>query len=223
MSNETSNQIVQEQESGRSVNSLVRGITKGSVTFNLLHMSDRRAIVEHLSLFESYTADDIADILNIDVRTVYRHREAIKETNALERDPEMVKQFVGRLIKTAEACITRTRRALREAGTKAAVKIDGERYIWQITDELGERLQSLGYLPDARHESKTDVERQLDKPIDLVAEFHRILPITQAHLPQRPELNLRITAAEQAINQLPIHQSSAENPPHEHDPSKRAA
>ena len=144
------------RESERSVLDLIRGLQSGSTSGASLTPGDRWRCVEHLSA-EGYSAAEISEILKVSQRTIARDRTVIRQHNALERDPKLTAEMVGYLVQQAEQGVGRIRRVIRDSHTSPGVKIDGERACWLISNQLVERLQSLGYLPTAATEIRGEL------------------------------------------------------------------
>lgn len=163
----------------RSVLTVIREIRSGATAPGNLSIDERRSCVAHLS-GDGYSATEIAEILKTSERTINRDRRAIQAANAVEHDPKLASEMVGRLIGEAELCISRIRRALRDREATAQVKVDGERKCFQITVDMITALQRLGYLPMASLDVRADVTHRLGVPdMEAVrAEFERLKSIT---------------------------------------------
>ncbi len=152
-----------EREDRPTVLSVIRGLQSGAIEPKGLSIDARRACVEHLT-GEGYSIVEIAEILKASERTVARDRRAIHEANAIQRDPRLVEEIVGRLAREAELSISRMRRVTREKRTPASVKVDAEHRCYQVFSDLVQSLQRLGYLPTAAHEIRTDLTHHVDDP-----------------------------------------------------------
>ncbi len=146
-----------------TVLTIIRGLQNGTVSPKSLSIYDRRAGVEHLT-GEGYSIVEIAEILKVSERTIARDRKAIQEANAIERDPELADQLVGRLGREADLAISHIRRVAREKKTPASTKIDAQHRCYQIFSDYIQRLQRLGYLPTAAHEIRADLTHHVDEP-----------------------------------------------------------
>ena len=89
-------EIQASPDSERSVRDLIRAISCREIVFRTLDVNLRQACIEELTL-EGLTTGQIADQLNTSDRTVRRYLQDIRRANALDRDPETVKQAVGGL------------------------------------------------------------------------------------------------------------------------------
>jgi predicted DNA-binding transcriptional regulator YafY len=135
---------------------LLQGIKDRSVNPKSLNTTDRRLLVGFLTV-EGQSNAEIAHLLQVSDRTIERDRKALREENAVIKDPKLLEQIVGKLMVEAEVCTQRIRKFQREKEASAAVKIDGEHRCFQISCELTEKLQSLGFLPTATHRIEADL------------------------------------------------------------------
>lgn len=95
MSTHDSTQLA-NNDGARQTLDLLRGLQSGEVPAKGIAPEDRRRLVAYL-LGDGYSNPEMAQILGVTDRTIERDRKAIRESNAVERDPEMVSQMVGRL------------------------------------------------------------------------------------------------------------------------------
>ncbi len=121
-----------------------------------LAADDRRSCVEYLSA-EGYSAAEIAGILSVADRTVLRDRQAIKEKNALGRDPALAGQVAGQLIREADSSMGRLRKLARDREAPHAARVEAERSAFGIFRDMVRTLQRLGYLPEAAHHVQADL------------------------------------------------------------------
>ena len=135
----------------RSVLSVIRDIQQSALDPRSLGVEDRRRCVEHLT-GEGYSLAEIAEILKVTERTIARDRSAVRQSNAIERDEDITGEMVGQLVKQADTTINRIRRVTRDSDTPPASRIEGEKACWVIARDLIQKLQSLGYLPNAPQE-----------------------------------------------------------------------
>jgi transposase len=135
---------------------VLRGIQQGSLSPKSLPRETRLTCVEHLT-GEGYTASEIAEILEISTRTAFRDLGRIREANALERDPQVVKEMVGQAVLHARLAVARLRRIGRDRSTHASAQVEAELGAWRVTKELTELLQRLGILPLAAQEIRADL------------------------------------------------------------------
>ena len=141
--------------SGRSLD-LIAGLRSGQIEGRLLAPEDRQSVVGVLAS-DGVSSAEIAQILKVSDRTVERDRRALRETLAVSRDPGMVEQMVGRLMQEAEISVQRIRRIARDREAEPALRVDAEHRAFQIVSELVQRLQSVGYLPNATHRIQADL------------------------------------------------------------------
>lgn len=177
--NETEEHI-SEPDDTPTVLSVIRGLQNGAVSAKSLSITNRRACVEHLT-GEGYSIVEIAEILKVSERTVARDRQATYEANAIQRDPALVEQVVGRLVQEADTSISCMRRVARGKSTSDSVKVDAAHRCYQVLSDLIQNLQRLGYLPTAAHEIRADLTHHVGDIPDLPetqAEIERLMLIS---------------------------------------------
>lgn len=178
----------------------------GQVSPANLPASSRRLCVEHLTA-EGYSLVEIAEVLKVSERTVARDRAAVLQQNAVQKDPKLLGQMVGRLVREAENCISRMRRVSRDKETPPAVKIEAEHRSWQVVRELAEVLQRLGYLPTAAHEIKADLTHHLGGMPEIPELQQELARLQQAHrkyLPQDPQATQELEHVQQTVQTLSL-------------------
>lgn len=161
----------------KGVLATIKQIQSGVLAPNTLGVEARRRCVEHLTA-EGVSVPEMANLLSVSERTISRDRAEIHKANALKQDPELAGQVAGRLMIEAERCVGRIRRVTREANAPHAVRVDGERQVYSILSQMTERLQSLGYLPEAARRVEADVAHRLEgvlTDVEIQAEITRML------------------------------------------------
>lgn len=151
----------QSDPAGRPVIELIRALQSREIAGPQLAPEDRRACVEHLTL-EGFSVAEAAAILSVSDRTVLRDRARIRAANAVERDPALAGQMVGRLFAEADAGMARLRRIARDRATPAAVRVDAERSAWGVLRDLAQLLQRMGYLPETARAIRADLTHRLE-------------------------------------------------------------
>lgn len=136
---------------GDSVISLIRQIQQGQLSARNLSMDDRQRCVEHLT-GEGYSVAEMSEILKFNKRTIARDRAEVRRANALYRSPGMAEEYAGYAVAQAEQSIHRLMKLYRDRSTDTRDRIECIRASWTITNQLLERLQSLGFLPNAATE-----------------------------------------------------------------------
>jgi len=160
--------------------SLLQKIQAGTVDPKCIRTTERRMIVSYL-IADGYSTADIAQILKVSDRSIERDKKAIRETNALAADPELVEQMVGRLVCEAELSIQRIRKTARDKSTPQAVRIEAEYRCYQILSDMIGSLQRLGYLPIAAQRLQADFTHSIGQIPDFTqmeAELQRLRQIT---------------------------------------------
>lgn len=148
----------------------------GDLSPKLLSIPDRRQIVEYLRLEDRSTAE-IALALKCSDRNIERDLRAIRETNALIKDTNMLPLLLGRLRAEVDAAIVRIRRATREPDANAALKVEAELRCIQVLERYLDKLQQFGYLAPAPETSPTNVatgNRNIPTAEELRAEINRL-------------------------------------------------
>ena len=159
---------------------ILQGIKAGTTDPASLLPDERRPLVAIL-MAEGQSTAEIAHLLKTSDRTIERDKKAIRETNALAADPELVEQMVGRLVCEAELSVQRIRKAARDKNTPQAVKIDAEHRCYQIISDMIASLQRLGYLPTATPRLQADFTHNIGQIPDFAqiqAEVQRLRQIT---------------------------------------------
>lgn len=145
---------------------LLERIRKGRLDPKTLCPGERRLLVSFL-MAEGQSTAEIAHLLKTSDRTIERDKKAIREGQAIAKDPRLVEQVAGKLMSEAHLCIQRIRKVERDRNATAQAKIEAEHTVFQIFTELVEKLQSLGYLPTAASRIEADLTCQLGDYRDL--------------------------------------------------------
>jgi len=169
---------------GRTV-ALLQQFQSGQITAKAISLDDRRLLVT-LLMSDGYSTAEIAQVLKVSDRSVERDKQAIRQGNALPKDPKLLEQMAGRLTSEAELAVQRIRRASREKAIPPAVKVDAEHRCFQIVSELVQRMQGLGYLPIATCRVEADLTHHNAEVPDLEslgAELTRLRALGDGSLP----------------------------------------
>lgn len=153
-------------QTGERTLSLLQKIQAGTIDPKCIRPAERRLVVSYL-MADGYSTADMAQILKVSDRSIERDKKAIRQTNALAADPELIKQMVGRLVCEAELSIQRIRKAARDKGTPQAVKVDAEHRCYQIFSDMITSMQRLGYLPMATARLQADLTHHVGQIPDL--------------------------------------------------------
>ncbi len=135
---------------------LLKKIQSGAINPSNIDKDSRRPLVAHLT-GDGYSIAEMAEILKVSERTIERDRKAIRESNAIPRDPKMVEQVVGQLSSEADLCTQRIRKAVRGNDAPEHVKVEAEHRCFQIRSDLFQRLQGIGYLPTVSQRIEADL------------------------------------------------------------------
>lgn len=200
-----------DDTSDRTVLALIRDLRSGAVSGNNLSTGDRQRCVEHL-IAEGLSSAEIADILKVTERTVYRDKKQIRSANALHPDPGFIPERVGELVRHAESTVNRVLRLARERETPPAVRMECERVSWQVMRECTQLLQSLGYLPKAAQEFKGELTHTLvdEAPEcdELQAELERLTRIAGDGASVPESARARLTLLQAKVERLTIQQET---------------
>lgn len=172
-----SDQEQNHDEQERGVLRIIREIKAGVLAPGSLSKSERQDCVAHLSAVESFKNVEIAEILKVHPRTISRDLTEIAEANSLKPDPNLASILAGKLLVNAEQAILNIRRAVRDQGVPASVKVEAHHKAFDILDRYLARLQSMGYLPSAAHRIEADVRHHtgdLNSLSDVQAELNHL-------------------------------------------------
>lgn len=143
-------------DSTRSVLDVLREIKAGLLDPKILSDDDRRQCVVHLT-DERLSVAEIAQVMRVSVRTVWRDRRKIQEEQAIRPDPQFTGMFAGKLVHETEALRAHVHRILRDSGASREVRVEAARVSHEMLDKLTARLQSMGFLNTAPQRSQAEV------------------------------------------------------------------
>ncbi|OHB55204.1 MAG: hypothetical protein A2Y12_09260 [Planctomycetes bacterium GWF2_42_9] len=145
--------------------SIISDIQNKKLSSESLSKDERQLCVEVL-FTRGVTKDEIAELMNVRVRTIYRDLAEIRKANALDRSPEFVSEHIGQLVKRAELAYSSLLKIANSKAAKTSEKIDAIHKGWLICKELSQTLQSLCYLPCAATEINAQVNHLFAKAPD---------------------------------------------------------
>ncbi|MFA5146805.1 MAG: hypothetical protein WC515_05510 [Candidatus Omnitrophota bacterium] len=174
MTSETVNQNPDEQP----ILALIQRIKDGLFDPKFLAKDQRIQCVEVLS-GEAMTEAVIAQYLKVSIKTVTRDIQAIRERNALTPNVNFAKQIIGELVHKARLHHGHLMRLARNKETSAVAKVQAEFSAWRVLNEMIERLQTLGYLPqrpteitgDLYHHLSDDSEKSIEEIKKMIIEI----------------------------------------------------
>ncbi len=143
--------------------SLIKQLRDGKIFAADLTKESRIACVEYLN-GEGLKKCEIAELLKISTRTIYRDLAQIRKENAISLDPEFVAQHVGELKKRCSSAISNLLRIQNEKKCSYKVKVDAIYKTWLIYKKYTQTLQSLYYLPNSATEIRASVDHNLVEP-----------------------------------------------------------
>lgn len=129
-----------------SVHRTIQQIREGRFDPKTLSKINRQACVEVLFL-EGYQEASLAYLFKVVDRTIRRDKEDIRRKNALENNPERVKELIGELLQKARNHHASLKRLSSTQGASVSERAQAEFASWRVEKEVIEKLQSLGYLP----------------------------------------------------------------------------
>jgi|CXWL01.1.fsa_nt_gi hypothetical protein len=150
---------------------LLQQIHNGTVDPRNLPKNVRQALVEVLIL-RGQEQIAISKVLKVTDRTVRRDIKDIWERNAINRDPEFTKMFVGQMHVRAMSLVEMLTRMAHSTEGKIGERSLAAVRAWQSLNGLMEKLRSLGYLPHDHRQpissndptGKTVEKDQMKKP-----------------------------------------------------------
>lgn len=176
MITETPNQNPDEQP----ILSLIQRIKDNLFDPKFLTKDQRMQCVEVLS-GEALTEAAIAQILKVSIKTITRDIQALRERNAQTPSVNFAKQIIGELVHKARLHHGYLMRLARNKEISGPAKVQAEFSAWRVLNELIERLQSLGYLPqrpaqtevtgDLYHHLSDDSEKSIEEIKKMVIEI----------------------------------------------------
>jgi len=143
--------------------SIIKQLRDGKISAAELTKESRIACVEYLD-GEGLKRCEIAELLKVAPRTVYRDLAQIKQENAISLDTEFVAQHVGELRKRCTSAISNFLKIYSDKKCSHKVKVDAIYKRWLIYKEYTEKLQSLYYLPSSASEIRASVEHTFREP-----------------------------------------------------------
>jgi len=211
MTTENPNQTPEEQP----ILSLIQRIKDNLFDSKFLTKDQRIQCVEVLS-GEALTEAAIAQILKVSIKTITRDIQALRERNALTPNINFAKQIIGELVHKARLHHGYLMRLARNKEISGPAKVQAEFSAWRVLNELIERLQSLGYLPqrpteitgDLYHHLSDDSEKSIEEIKKMIIEIEVVSKESGEMSPEVEEeikrLKTKIEKAEivQQVNKL---------------------
>jgi len=143
--------------------SQIKQLRDGKISAADLTKESRIACVEYLN-GEGLKKCEIAELLKVAPRTVYRDLAQIRKENAISLDAEFVAQHVGELTKRCSSAISNLLKIQNDKKCPYKVKVDAIHKTWLIFKECTQTLQSLYYLPNAATEIRASVDHNFGEP-----------------------------------------------------------
>ncbi len=209
----------------RSVVELLGQLKTGQIAKDAIDTDTRRQCVLYM-LSEGVSAAEMAQVTGVSDRTIRRDLEHVRQENGLTVDPATQQGLVGDLVLQARISMERIRRVTREKDAPHAVRIDGERAVFQIQNELTQRLQSLGYMPTATQRVQAELTHHFGDIQDLetleleterLARLQGLDPAAADKLARMSRVTDQARLLESASSQGTSAEASPQ--PHESDPA----
>lgn len=143
--------------------SLIKQLRDGKISAANLTKEAEIACIEYLN-GEGLKKCEIAELLKVSTRTVYRDLAQIRKENAISLDAEFVAQHVGELEKRYSSAILNLLKIQNEKKCPYKVKVDAQHKTWIIVKEYTQTLQSIRYLPNAATEIMASVDHNFGEP-----------------------------------------------------------
>lgn len=190
---------------GRTL-SLLQKIRTGAVDAKCIRPAERHQLVAFL-MADGCSAAEMAEILKVSDRTIERDKKAIREANAIARDPRLVEQMAGQLFSEAGLSVQQIRKAVRDKRISAAVKVDANQRCYQIVSDLVHRFQELGHLPTAARKLEADLTHHMGQVPDFTemeAEVERITRVVQQESRDDPQAVEQLVQLQQEIRRASL-------------------
>lgn len=126
--------------------SLLQDIQTGRCNPRTISKEIRLQCVEFL-LGQGYSDSDVAQILQVSEKTIYRDLQKIRKRNAVSPDPQLAKEIVGEFIRKANMHHARLMKIASNKDISPGERKQAEFMAWRVEIEKMETLQTLGYLP----------------------------------------------------------------------------
>lgn len=192
---------------------LLQQIHNGTVDPKNLPKNVRQALVEVL-LLRGQEQIAIAKILKVTDRTIRRDIKDIWERNAINRDPEFTRMFVGQMHARAMSLVEMLTRMAHSTEGKIGERSLAAVRAWQSLNGLMVIMRSLGYLPHDHRQAisakdslgKTVEKDQMKNPKftkqdeDLLVKFNSMPPMERDRL-RRDLMRVALDLAKQAAQE----------------------
>lgn len=185
---------------------LLQKIQTGVVDGKCIRAVERRQLVAFL-MADGLSAAEIAQILKVSDRTIERDKQAIREQNAIARDPKLAEQMAGRLVGEADLSVQQIRKAVRDKRVSPAVKVDANDRCYRIVSDLTQRLQHLGFLPTASQKVEADLTHHLGELPDideLQVELQRLRLVSQGLSSSDPQIAQQIAQVDAELKRASV-------------------
>lgn len=187
--------------------SLIKQLRDGKISAADLTKESEIACVEYLN-GEGLKKCEIAELLKISTRTVYRDLKQIRKENAISLDAEFVAQHVGELKKRCSSAISNLLKIQNEKKCPYKVKVDAIHKTWLIFKEYAQTLQSISYLPNAATEIRASVDHNFGEPPSFDEITHE-LSMLKASIKEAGSTDEKITQMISRLEELVLRSSTS--------------
>jgi len=144
---------------------ILKQINDGILRAKELSKEMRQNCVEVLAL-EGYSVPSIAQLLDRSEKTIKRDLEEVWQRNSKHPTSEIALSFIAEMIEKSKSQQAHLIRLSRSKGSSIQERINAERLAWEIQNQTVERLQNLGYLPQAPQKVIGDIYHHDDSSSD---------------------------------------------------------
>lgn len=161
---------------------ILKQIKDGTLQAKELSKEMRQECVEVLAL-EGYSVSSVAQLLDKSEKTIKRDLEDIWQRNSKRPTPEIALSLIAELIEKSKSQTAHLMRLSRSNEGDVQERINAERLAWEIQNQTVERLQSLGYLPQApqkivgdiyHHEDSLSEEKTLEELKEELSQLEKV-------------------------------------------------
>lgn len=153
---------------------ILKQIKDGVIVPKELDTEIRRSCVEHLWYVESRTVAEMAHILDVCDKTIYRDKEIITDRNSQKSSMNYVVKVFGELLEKATAAHENMMRLSRSSDASVQEKAQAGFYAWKMIKEQIEIAQSLGLVPSQAFKIEANIRQEETTAAQLKEELARL-------------------------------------------------
>lgn len=183
---------------------VIQQLKDGRVEAGSLDKETRQRCVE-VFVLEGYSVPQMAQILVKCEKTIRRDIAEIREHNTLTPGIELAKKLIGEMVTYSRVHRSHLMRMARGQNTSTSEKAQAEYFAHRVTMDMIDKLQRLGYLPQAtqsfEHYIKTDDERSF---VELRSQIIEIEKISEEAGELTPEMSRELEELKKRIDKAEI-------------------